>query len=254
MFIFLMKTFTSIGFFTTVFLVSEIVLASESTLYQSKSESETNPWGEQYTGSTDGAGNRDSCPHVDINPAYTIGLMPITNWGRTANTMPTFWFYLPYLSTQIHQAEFTIQDELGEEVLGPITFDISDTPGMMSITLPHTSSYLNLETDYNWILEIYCSANSKTPISLEGWIEIMPSHLETSPQNSTVDSLTYQSYWENRVWFDAIHTLTQLRFDNPNDDILESDWIELLKDAGLEPEIIQTLVTIPFSSSIQLEN
>lgn len=211
--------------------------ASTPVMMASGSDDKDGDWGEPHTGSQTGTGQRNDCP--DVSGSLTA-LMPKTNWGKTVSQSPTFWFYVPYSSEQIAVGKFVLQDEQGINQIKPIQFTLPETPGFVSFTLPETAPLLEVGTDYYWAFELYCHSKSRTPIYVEGWIQRSLANGDIGNQRDVEANQMYQVYWENRIWFDAVNELTQQRFKQPNDRALETEWLRLLQDAGLDTEPLQT--------------
>lgn len=217
-----------------------VVVASESG-------DEDSRWGKPHTGNQTGTGSRNDCPDVS---ASLIALMPNTNWGKTVSQSPTFWFYVPYTSEQIAVGEFVLQDAEGFDQIEPIQLTLPATPGLVSFTLPDTTS-LEVGTDYYWAFELYCNPHSRTPLYVEGWIQrVLPSG-DMSEQLDAETTPMYRVYWENAIWFDAVNELAQQRLAQPTDGALEAEWLRLLQDAGLDTE---QLPTEPILGTVIVEN
>ena len=90
--------------------------------------------GRPEPGHRKGGASRGNCP--PIQPALTA-LIPKNNLGLTTQEYPTFWFYIPYNSTDIPIAELMLLDENQDLMLEkPIMLQLSATPGIIGVTLP----------------------------------------------------------------------------------------------------------------------
>lgn len=205
---------------------------------------QSSPWGPRHSGKVAGADSRDDCPEV---PVPFIALLPDTHLGKTTDSTPTLWFYSPYNAGDIQYGELMIQNEQEYQVINPIQFDVPDTPGFFSLTLPDLSSAIETGTAYNWFVELYCTEDSWTPITTEGWIQYIE-----APTLLNVSS-TYQDYWDNHVWFDAIDSLTQQRFAQPSNQATDADWLAILNEVGLDENYLAHLSTASLIENIQLE-
>lgn len=187
-------------------------------------------WGPPHTGSQTTTGGRDYCPEVDLG---AIALIPDTHWGMSTTQTPTIWFYLPYTSEPMAYGEFFLLDDQGFEQLEPISFTGSETAGWVSITMPELNPPLVEGTDYHWAIQIYCRPDQFSPLTLEGWLQV------NSPSDSVTAALkegtvpAYQVYWNEGLWFDAVHELMQQRLTNPADTELTAQWLTLLKEGGV---------------------
>ncbi|MGJ3249108.1 MAG: DUF928 domain-containing protein [Elainellaceae cyanobacterium] len=192
-------------------------------------------WGERHTGSQTSGDPRDECPQVDVP---LTALMPDTHWGKSTSQTPTFWFYVPYTSQQIDRGEFVLQDAEGFDVIEPIQFALPATPGFVRLTLPESVPVLEAGVDYSWAFQLYCDRESRTPIFVEGWIQREIPTDEISNQLEAGLIPTYQVYWENGIWFDAVDALMQAWQEHPTNGVLETEWIRLLQEGGLDTEAL----------------
>lgn len=208
-------------------------IAPNSTFSSAASGNKDNHWGDSHSGRQTSGGPRDDCPSVD--KALTA-LMPSNNWGIATTQTPTLWFYNPYSAEQINHGQFVLQNAQGFDVIDPIGFSLPETPGFISVTVPVSDLALESGTEYYWALELYCDSDNRTPIYVEGWIQPESPSLETTESLEEGELPAYQIYWENRIWFDAVNELAQLRLNQPLDEALETEWLRLLEDGGLDPE------------------
>lgn len=195
-----------------------------------KNEASDGGWGTMHTGSQTTAGGRDYCPEVDLG---AIALIPATHWGIATTQTPTLWFYLPYTSDQMAYGEFLLLDDQGFDQLEPIQFTGAATAGWVSITLPELELPLVDGTDYNWAIQIYCRPNQVSPLTLEGWLQVTSSSPSVTAALDAGTVPAYQVYWNERLWFDAVHDLMQQRLANPDNKELTTQWLSLLKEGGV---------------------
>lgn len=194
-------------------------------------EAKDNRWGDPHTGSQTGGEARGDCPVVDIP---LTALIPDTHWGKSISQTPTIWFYVPYSSEQITYGEFVLQDEQGFDVINPVQFTLPETPGFVGLALPESIPVLETETTYAWAFQLYCNSAERTPVYVEGWIQRVTPTEEISSQLDEETTPTYQVYWENAIWFDAVDELIQQRLAQPSNRVLQAEWIQLLEDGGLD--------------------
>jgi len=171
-------------------------------------------------------GSRGSCPKKSID---LTALMPYSNMGKTAQDRPTFWVYVPYTNQEIAQGEFAIQ-YADRSDLYRAPFQLLNTPGFVQVTLPPSVPALAKNHTYRWYFKLYCKSDvseSKplpSPTFVQGWIE----RVEPPTGNSS-----YWLYAENKIWYDAIASLANLRLKNPQDPLLANDWRVLLRAKGV---------------------
>lgn len=114
-------------------------------------------------GSLEGA-----CEDVDtqltaIRPLYSQD-------GLTERDSPTLVFYVPYDSEKIIDAEFRLLPVDESSYVYKETFDLSSTPGIVTITFDLPAGEVHQLTDeYRWYLNIRCE--SDVIPSVDGWIQ-----------------------------------------------------------------------------------
>ncbi|NEP82132.1 MAG: DUF928 domain-containing protein [Okeania sp. SIO3B3] len=164
-----------------------------------------------------------------------IALMPGTNFGLTIAERPTFWFYVPYPETPGLEAEFSLTDKEGNEVVRQIV-TLKNRPGIVKVTLPATVSPLELEKFYTWRFSVICNPNNRLEDALVyGGVErvSITSELESQLQDNN-DRKPIDIYAENGLWFDLLTTLAELRVANLQDTSIDEDWENLLQQVKLE--------------------
>ena len=199
----------------------------------------SSPWGEPYTGSGTSTDSRGSCPGVS---APLVALIPDGNHGRSLSAYPTFWFYVPYNTETIDHGVFLLQDENHNDVITPLTFSLSNTPGFVSVTLPASEQPLKANNPYHWYFELYCQDNHVSPVSVDGWIEktslvqIDSGERSASPLlESRPDFSFYPLYRQNFIWFDAVDAVIQEWSEMPNEQLTE-ELLSLLQSANVDLE------------------
>lgn len=151
--------------------------------------------------------------------------------GLTTQVRPTFWFYVPYNSSSVY-AKLVLEDELNQTIYKtPLTA----TPGVVSVSLPSTSSALKIGKRYHWYFNIYCQQDNQFLTSVEGDVQL----LALNPTlGSQLDKATLQQqvalYAANGIWYEAVTTLANLRRSYPQDTNLASDWASLLESVFLQ--------------------
>ncbi|MGB3401941.1 MAG: DUF928 domain-containing protein [Microcoleaceae cyanobacterium] len=198
--------------------------------------------GRPEPGQRKGAASRGNCPPTQ--PGLTA-LIPETNLGLTTKEYPTFWFYIPYSTTEIAQAELMLLDENQQPILEkPMKIQLSQTPGIVGITLPSMAKPLAVGQQYRWYFELECDAEnpSKNP-RVDGWVKRVtpPSELVSQLENNPTQQ-SYLAYAENGIWYDALTTLIQGIKDASSSKTFNQDWANLLEAVGLE-ELVQASTT-----------
>ncbi|WP_413160315.1 DUF928 domain-containing protein [Capilliphycus salinus ALCB114379] len=200
--------------------------------------------GKTRPGNRQGAASRGSGNCPSMQPPLTA-LIPQTNLGLTTKEYPTFWFYVPYNSTDIRQAELIILDKNRRPALEePISVQLSGTPGIIGITLPSTAKPLELEQEYRWFFELECgSDDALNNPKVNGWIKRVQS---SQNQNSQLqNNLTQEANIvdaNNSIWYDTLTDTLQKMRVNPTNSTLTNNWSDLLKSVELQ-EFVDTSIT-----------
>ena len=151
---------------------------------------------------------------------------------KTVSDRPTFFFYAPYTSAK--NAQFTLQNEAGNQELYNIKFKLTGKPGIVGISLPRSGPALQVGQKYVWQVSVACSPEDvSNTVVISSWIE------RVSPTAATqINTLAEQGIWQ-----DAVSLLALKRFQQPGDRTTAADWSDLMEDAGLsqfkQTEIVQ---------------
>ncbi|EAW33432.1 DUF928 domain-containing protein [Lyngbya sp. PCC 8106] len=198
--------------------------------------------GRPQPGNRKGGASRGNCPPTQ--PSLTA-LIPAINLGLTTQKYPTFWFYIPYSYEDLSQAEFMLLDENQRPTLEkPISIELSETPGIIGVTLPSTVKPLELEQEYHWFFELVCdSENPSNNPRVDGWIKrVQPSQdLLTQLDNNQAEQ-SYLIYAKNGIWYDALTSIILTIQENPSNSTLKNDWFNLLESVELQ-ELIDSSIT-----------
>jgi Domain of Unknown Function (DUF928) len=148
-------------------------------------------------------------------------------FGLTTTSHPIFWFYVPDDVATV-SAEFVLQNEAGETIYqSPIS--LSGTPGVVSFSLPSTTSPLEIGKRYHWYFNTYCNFQ-QSPVFVNGWVKrveqnpVLKSQLETATPKQRV-----ALYATNGIWYDSLTASAELRRLNPK----HTDWATMLQAVGL---------------------
>ncbi len=152
--------------------------------------------------------------------------------GSTTQMRPTFWFYVPYKSDSTF-AKLVVEDDENNQTI--YKTPLTGTPGVVSVSLPSTSSALKIGKRYHWYFNIYCKQDNEFITSVEGDVQL----LALNPiVQSQLDKATPQQqvalYAANGIWYEALTTLANLRRTSKQDANLDSDWASLLESVGLQ--------------------
>jgi len=193
-------------------------------------------------GKREGAGSRDEC----LAAKPLTALIPTTSSGVTVAEYPTFWFYVPYQPRSQYQqeVEFVLVDE-NENVVYQTTFGLTNTPGIVSISLPKTVRSLESGKQYRWGFFYICDPQDrKQDVAVDGVVERvpLPQSLSGQIEAATTERERILLYAANSKWYDALTALAELRRAKPQDEAIKADWADLLKSVGLEPIASEPIV------------
>ena len=117
---------------------------------------------------------------------------------------------------------FTLKDTAGNTISRTqlnTTDTVPPVPSIVRVSLNDLGLTLTPETDYHWYLTVHCQGGP--PITVDGWINY---------QSLNVDTLTQST---NQFLVDSLSALAKAHYSNPDDDVAQIDWRELLDSVGL---------------------
>lgn len=193
-----------------------------------------------------GGANRDRCPYTKQE---LIALVPVSSntglpyFEKTLAAYPTWYFYVPYQPQLGRQIEFVLLDA-NENILYQQTFPLSNTPGILRVSLPNHISGLEINQAYRWVFSVVCNPSNRSgDATVNGWIERVPSTAIISNSETVGVRERYLLYADSLLWFDAIDELVSLRKTYPKDPELEEVWNALLETLGFRdlPNTVSSL-------------
>lgn len=198
-----------------------------------------------------GAASRGDCPSPEKYPGTDIdkqltALIPATGIGLTTASHPTFWFFVPYPATPPRDLVFVLEDEYEKKEIYKTKFEIEGTPGILSLKLPETVAPLEIDKKYRWIFSYLCnSKDSSQDAVVYGYVQRinLSSEIENQLETATTPIDKVAIYAENGVWYETLTGLAQLRLQEPQNEILMEEWLELLKSVGLDDMAAELLVS-----------
>lgn len=200
--------------------------ASNSTQISLKFPPTGNRGAPKTTAGGGSRGDSNSCTNVKEGEIPLVALMPNReNVGKTATATPTLYWYIP--QTTATEGEFVLLDQDKNEVY-QTSFVLPSKPGVVKLSIP--AKLLKPSNSYSWSFMIICDSQYRNRDKyVEGVIEyaeldsVIKSQLE---QQTPLEQA--KLYAENKIWFETLNTIAQLRAKNP------LEWEELLKSVGLE--------------------
>jgi len=148
---------------------------------------------------------------------------------------PSLWFYIPYEPDDIRLIEFLLLDGKERRTIYRTQVDLAETAGVIKIAIPDDPQYaLKVNETYRWYLKLDCEPDEtiEPDLVVDGWLRRLP--LESLPPDP-LEAMTFQNYLfyrDNDLWYDAINTLAELHFANPENRQFSSAWAELLESFG----------------------
>ncbi|MBW4689724.1 MAG: DUF928 domain-containing protein [Komarekiella atlantica HA4396-MV6] len=166
---------------------------------------------------------------------FLKALLPASNLGLTVEQYPTFFVYVPPISTQL--AEFELREGNDSTVVYKTRFTLPATPGVVNFSLPPNKTLQPLEIgkNYKWSFSIICDSEDRSKdLFVEGWVQrIEPSLTLTSQIEKAKPRDRPALYAESGIWHETLMTLAELRYSYPQDSTLVAEWTELLDSVGL---------------------
>lgn len=179
-----------------------------------------------------------NCPKPKLkNPP--VALVPSSRMGTTVAEYPTFSWYMPSMESAGLDLKFVLKDADGKELYS-VNYPLPDqvNAGIRSITLPPFVNLPPLEVNqkYDWqvgLIDPGCSLNN---IYIDGGVK----RVEEAPKLvQRIKQATPQQrvaiYVNDRLWYETLTTLVELRRQSPNDENLKEALHKLLTSVGLDP-------------------
>ncbi|MUG98826.1 DUF928 domain-containing protein [Scytonema sp. UIC 10036] len=189
---------------------------------------------EGFPGRRVGGGTRSGC---ELNSKQLMALSPENNLGLTKAAYPTLFFFVPQTSTP-KTVEFVLRDDKNHLVYEK-TFTKTGSSGIINLSLPQTTSLppLTIGKNYRWYLSMICEPNNRAKdIVVSGWIrrvQLDPSLTQKLEQIKTAADRA-DLYASAGLWQDALVTLAEDRYTQPNNSQLVTSWTKLLQTEKLE--------------------
>lgn len=183
-----------------------------------------------------------SCP-VTPKPLTSI----VANQGEdfTTEAYPTFFVYVPYSGTEISLMEFLLLNETQTQTIYRTTLEPSSKAGIVKVQISsETSEGLEENTTYHWRFNLDCKPDRDIApdLVLQGWVRRIPLDSEIANKLQSNKSPKYLVYQQEGIWYDAIASLAESHFGNPNNTQLTQAWNETLESLKFEWLIGEPLV------------
>ena len=192
---------------------------------------------------TTGGGTRDEgrCPQdaITSEPPLTA-LSPVTELGLTVAERPIFLAYVPQTTAQT--AEFSLFDQNNQGIY-QTTFALTNTPGIVSFSLPPNAPPLEIGKDYTWSFAMICNPKNRLQD------QFVRGRIRRTELNAALMNQIEKASLKERVslykiadvWYEAVFTLFDLQRSQPNDPSVSAAWKELLNSGELNSIAAQPL-------------
>ncbi|MEG4813691.1 DUF928 domain-containing protein [Microcoleus sp. K5-D4] len=200
-------------------------------------------------GRREGGGTRGlECPTATTT---LTALIPQSTMGQTISAKPTFFYYLPVALDKTVQ--FELADERDKTLYKKSFRMVTSRAGVVSVSLASddNSPALEVGKNYQWYFTIKCNPkNTRDDVLVSGWINrtalapTVQTELDRSPDRTKLSIFAQQ-----RLWYEYLATLAQLRIESPSDASLAIKWSALLNSVELgkiaqEPLVASELMPI----------
>lgn len=189
-------------------------------------------------GSSAAGGRRDgsACPQdataATSGPLLTA-LSPTTTQGLTLAERPTFLVYVP--KTSAKDAEFSMRSRAGKGVY-QTTIALTNTPGIVRITLPAQAAPLEVGKPYTWSFALICNPSDRVEDRfVTGTVQrakIEPTQLRQIQQAPAKERIAL--YQKAGAWYDALALLFELKRIQASDPGIRTAWREFLQSSGID--------------------
>jgi hypothetical protein len=206
---------------------------------------------------TEGGASRNPC--IASKNTTITALLPVSRIGETIAEYPTIFWYMPKIAaeTEAPGIKFVLKvsDKQQDSADKPIVYysteyplaksaeGVVGAPGIMSLSLTPSNfpslSSLEIDKEYAWELTMsscdYTDSDKADEIMVDGGIKrvkLDPTLARRIQQATPQERVAL--YAENKLWYETLSSLVELRRTNPNDQNLEDAWDKLLSSVGLD--------------------
>ncbi|MBM0744408.1 DUF928 domain-containing protein [Phormidium sp. CLA17] len=215
--------------------------ASQSTIQLAQSNPPPPPKNPGRS-SPGGRRNPSNCPQDAEAPSSPLltALSPATKPGFTLAERPTFLVYVP--KTSAKNAEFSLRSRGGRGIYRT-TVALTNTPNLITLTLPAQAPPLTVEQPYTWLFAIICSPSDRLDdrfvTGMVQRIEFDSARLRQIQQAPPKEQVAL--YQKANAWYDTLAVLYQLKRSQLNDPSISTAWRELLQSGGVDTLIDSNL-------------
>ncbi|MBP0001708.1 MAG: DUF928 domain-containing protein [Cyanobacteria bacterium SID2] len=176
----------------------------------------------------------DEAPSLSV-----MALVPETRYGLTVSPHPTFFIYLS--DPSVHHVFFSLQQQ-NREPHYQAFFPVPREGNIVRIVLPEDAPELAIETDYQWqVVAVAGEQLRPDSPSTSGWVRRIALDAELESARAEGDSLDLAiAYGKRGIWYDTLTVLAALQRTHPTNQVLATEWRDLLSQVGLEAIAVGT--------------
>ncbi|MGI0482981.1 DUF928 domain-containing protein [Geminocystis sp. CENA526] len=169
-----------------------------------------------------------------------IAIIPPDKMPLASEKNSTIFVYIA--NNNSTEGNLRITDINGQELYRGKFIPPQET-GIIRIKLPETIE-LKTNTPYRWDIELKSPNIHPTQamrLRTFGWLEKVSLEEKVSSETDSQEDIwaSLNTLAEEGIWYDTLNKLAVLRLENPEDEQIKSEWVELLNSVGLE-KIAQT--------------
>ncbi|MEP0873492.1 DUF928 domain-containing protein [Trichocoleus desertorum AS-A10] len=189
-------------------------------------------------GSSAAGGRRNpaACPQDAVagtKSSFLTAFSPTSKPGLTVAAHPTFLVYVP--RTRAETAEFSLRNRAGQGIYRT-TIALSNTPDIISITLPDQVAPLEIGRTYVWSFAVICNPTDRVADQfVTGIVQRTKLSLARLRQiEQTPPRQRLGLYQEDAIWYDAVALLFKLKRSQTNDSDISRAWRQFMQAGGME--------------------
>ncbi|NEQ39584.1 MAG: DUF928 domain-containing protein [Okeania sp. SIO3I5] len=191
------------------------------------------PANESSPNHTSSGGTRDPINSGDniSDSNILIPLTPETNYGQTVSARPTFFVYVPEMSTR--RVFFSLQDE-NYNTIYQTKLDVSGQEGIVSFTLPPEAPELEVGKNYVWFFAPLEPGGTLKPdnYGVSAWVKRVEISRDGQVNSDPIKQAIF--YANSGIWYDTLNILQSAKKAQPNNITFNREWKELLEQVGLK--------------------
>lgn len=141
---------------------------------------------------------------------------------------PVFWFYIPYAPEEIESIEFSLHNNVSDQMttIYRTSPQLTKTPGVIGIPLPPIPKHsLKLNESYRWYFKANCKPRPQEKSRKEDDIQLEGAVIRVQGGSNLGNQV---------IWYDELTNRAKRYLSNPQNTEVQNAWTELLTTVGLE--------------------